>query len=218
VFQKRTILQHQCAAATSLCLQRPVPSRPHTFLAHIDHGDLATLTLLLVAFIRPSPRQQSLTVAHQPPKLPTQFRGADVDRGHLQWKSRPAGQPRDFPLGDPRPSPMNRNCGVDEKTPPFPREPRIRFSRIFPVIPLPGVSNQGKRRGIVAIHQDLVLMHLVSAICFTFGTGLSFHARDKCHQNIRYQPAKNDPWSAFTWRYDSGIVSGAVPDLESALG
>jgi hypothetical protein len=36
--------------------------------------------------------------------------------------------------------------------------------------------------------------------------------------HIQYQFPKNGPWAAFTWRYDSGIVSGAVPDLESALG
>jgi hypothetical protein len=29
---------------------------------------------------------------------------------------------------------------------------------------------------------------------------------------------KQGPWVAFTWRFDSGIVSGAVPDLASALG
>lgn len=36
--------------------------------------------------------------------------------------------------------------------------------------------------------------------------------------NLRYQKKKDAPWVAFTWRYDSGMVSGAVPDLESALG
>lgn len=35
--------------------------------------------------------------------------------------------------------------------------------------------------------------------------------------NLRYQKRKDSPWAAFTWRYDSGMVSGAVPDLESAL-
>ncbi|WP_321475462.1 TonB-dependent receptor [uncultured Paludibaculum sp.] len=35
--------------------------------------------------------------------------------------------------------------------------------------------------------------------------------------NLRYQKRKDAPWAAFTWRYDSGMVSGAVPDLESAL-
>ena len=33
----------------------------------------------------------------------------------------------------------------------------------------------------------------------------------------QYQIGKHGPWVAFTWRYDSGIVSGAVPDLASAL-
>jgi hypothetical protein len=34
----------------------------------------------------------------------------------------------------------------------------------------------------------------------------------------RYQaPLKIEPWIAFTWRYDSGMVAGTVPDLESAL-
>jgi hypothetical protein len=34
---------------------------------------------------------------------------------------------------------------------------------------------------------------------------------------VQYQLARNGPWVAFTWRYDSGIVSGAVPDLASVL-
>ncbi|MDE3178432.1 MAG: TonB-dependent receptor, partial [Acidobacteriota bacterium] len=34
---------------------------------------------------------------------------------------------------------------------------------------------------------------------------------------IRYQYNKKYPWVAFTWRYDSGLVAGAVPDLASAL-
>ncbi len=36
--------------------------------------------------------------------------------------------------------------------------------------------------------------------------------------HAQYQMGKNGPWVAFTWRFDSGIVSGAVPDLASALG
>ncbi|MGA7767169.1 MAG: TonB-dependent receptor [Candidatus Sulfotelmatobacter sp.] len=35
---------------------------------------------------------------------------------------------------------------------------------------------------------------------------------------LQYQLKKNGPWVAFTWRYDSGIVAGAVPDLASVLG
>jgi hypothetical protein len=35
--------------------------------------------------------------------------------------------------------------------------------------------------------------------------------------NIRYQPKKNGPWASFTWRYDSGAVAGAVPDINSVL-
>lgn len=34
---------------------------------------------------------------------------------------------------------------------------------------------------------------------------------------VRYQFDKKYPWAAFTWRYDSGMVAGAVPDLASAL-
>jgi hypothetical protein len=34
--------------------------------------------------------------------------------------------------------------------------------------------------------------------------------------NLRYQPKKNGPWASFTWRYDSGQVAGAVPDLAAA--
>ncbi|MGD0873030.1 MAG: TonB-dependent receptor [Bryobacteraceae bacterium] len=36
--------------------------------------------------------------------------------------------------------------------------------------------------------------------------------------NVQYQPRKNGPWVSFTWRYDSGIVASAVPDLAAALG
>jgi len=36
--------------------------------------------------------------------------------------------------------------------------------------------------------------------------------------HIQYELKKNGPWVGFTWRYDSGIVSGAVPDLASVLG
>ncbi len=35
--------------------------------------------------------------------------------------------------------------------------------------------------------------------------------------HLRYQIPKNGLWFAFTWRYDSGMVAGAVPDQESAL-
>lgn len=35
--------------------------------------------------------------------------------------------------------------------------------------------------------------------------------------HVRYQKGKTGPWIAFTWRYDSGLVAGAVPDLDSAL-
>jgi outer membrane cobalamin receptor len=35
--------------------------------------------------------------------------------------------------------------------------------------------------------------------------------------NLRYQRKKNGPWGSFTWRYDSGQVAGAVPDIESVL-
>ena len=35
--------------------------------------------------------------------------------------------------------------------------------------------------------------------------------------NLRYQRPHNGPWATFTWRYDSGLVAGAVPDLETAL-
>lgn len=36
--------------------------------------------------------------------------------------------------------------------------------------------------------------------------------------HLRYQHGKNGPWVAFTWRYDSGLVVGRVPDVESAYG
>ena len=35
--------------------------------------------------------------------------------------------------------------------------------------------------------------------------------------NVQYQPWKNGPWVSFIWRYDSGIVASAIPDLASAL-
>ncbi|HEY2383095.1 MAG TPA: TonB-dependent receptor [Terriglobia bacterium] len=35
--------------------------------------------------------------------------------------------------------------------------------------------------------------------------------------NVRYQWKKTGPWTSFTWRYDSGLVAGNVPDLASVL-
>lgn len=35
--------------------------------------------------------------------------------------------------------------------------------------------------------------------------------------NLRYQRPHNGVWGAFTWRYDSGLVAGAVPDQQTAL-
>lgn len=35
--------------------------------------------------------------------------------------------------------------------------------------------------------------------------------------HLQYQFPKQGPWVAFTWRYDSGLVAGEVPDLETAL-
>jgi len=35
--------------------------------------------------------------------------------------------------------------------------------------------------------------------------------------NLRYQKKKTSPWIDFTWRFDSGMVAGNVPDLASAL-
>ncbi len=34
---------------------------------------------------------------------------------------------------------------------------------------------------------------------------------------LRYQKGANGPWAAFTWRYDSGLIAGAVGSLEDAL-
>ena len=35
--------------------------------------------------------------------------------------------------------------------------------------------------------------------------------------HVQYQMPKNLPWVAFTWRYDSGLVAGSVPDFATAL-
>jgi len=35
--------------------------------------------------------------------------------------------------------------------------------------------------------------------------------------NIRYQWKKDGPWAGFTWRYDSGLVAGAVAGLDDLL-
>jgi hypothetical protein len=35
--------------------------------------------------------------------------------------------------------------------------------------------------------------------------------------NLRYQRKRDSPWIDFTWRFDSGMVAGNVPDLASAL-
>jgi hypothetical protein len=36
--------------------------------------------------------------------------------------------------------------------------------------------------------------------------------------NLRYQHGNTGPWVSFTWRYDSGLVAGAVGSLDDALG
>ena len=35
--------------------------------------------------------------------------------------------------------------------------------------------------------------------------------------HLQYQPSKRLPWIGFNWRYDSGLVAGAVPDFATAL-
>jgi len=35
--------------------------------------------------------------------------------------------------------------------------------------------------------------------------------------HLQYQPWKTGPWVGFNWRYDSGLVAGAVPDFATAL-
>jgi hypothetical protein len=35
--------------------------------------------------------------------------------------------------------------------------------------------------------------------------------------NLRYQPVKDSWWGGFTWRYDSGMVAGRLPDMAAAL-
>ncbi len=35
--------------------------------------------------------------------------------------------------------------------------------------------------------------------------------------HLQYQPFKRGPWVGFNWRYDSGLVAGAVPDFATAL-
>jgi Carboxypeptidase regulatory-like domain/TonB-dependent Receptor Plug Domain len=35
--------------------------------------------------------------------------------------------------------------------------------------------------------------------------------------HLQYQPWKRSPWVGFNWRYDSGLVAGAVPDYATAL-
>ena len=36
--------------------------------------------------------------------------------------------------------------------------------------------------------------------------------------NLHYQHGRTGPWISFTWRYDSGLVAGAVGSLDDALG
>jgi Carboxypeptidase regulatory-like domain len=36
--------------------------------------------------------------------------------------------------------------------------------------------------------------------------------------HLQYQPFRRGPWVGFNWRYDSGLVAGAVPDFATALG
>jgi hypothetical protein len=55
---------------------------------------------------------------------------------------------------------------------------------------------------------------------FPVGGGVFRIDHDQAFQqtsNLRYQWKKTGPWTAFTWRYDSGLVAGAVGDLASVL-
>jgi hypothetical protein len=51
-------------------------------------------------------------------------------------------------------------------------------------------------------------------------TGAYRQDHDQVYQqtvNLRYQRGKDGWWSSFTWRYDSGLVVGAVNNLQDAL-
>src|SRR5207249_8899656 len=46
------------------------------------------------------------------------------------------------------------------------------------------------------------------------GTGVFRIDHDQKFQqttHVQYQPRQNWPWIAFNWRYDNGLVAGAVP-------
>ena len=54
----------------------------------------------------------------------------------------------------------------------------------------------------------------VGGLGATPGTGVFRIDHDQAFQqttHIQYQPLKNGPWFGFNWRYDSGLVAGAVP-------
>ena len=62
----------------------------------------------------------------------------------------------------------------------------------------------------------------VGGLGVTVGQGGSVFRIDhdeKFNQTIhlQYQPWKTGPWVGFNWRYDSGLVAGAVPDFATAL-
>jgi hypothetical protein len=53
------------------------------------------------------------------------------------------------------------------------------------------------------------------------GTGAFRIDHDQAFQqttNVQYQHGPKTPWVAFTWRYDSGLVAGAITDPATALG
>jgi hypothetical protein len=95
----------------------------------------------------------------------------------------------------------------------------IAFPITWPKSKLDGVSLRVSSTNIKGFQWYTTMGHN-RARFFTRDGGVFRIDHDQAFQqttNIRYQWKGNGPWAAFTWRYDSGLVAGAVTNLADAL-
>jgi hypothetical protein len=81
-------------------------------------------------------------------------------------------------------------------------------------------GSRGVPRSVCVIHVDCGTFHYTgkpfprSKALFLIASGVFRIDHDeKFNQttHLQYQPWKRGPWVAFNWRYDNGLVAGAVP-------
>jgi hypothetical protein len=95
----------------------------------------------------------------------------------------------------------------------------IAFPITWPKSKLDGVSLRVSSTNIKGLQWYTTMGHN-RARFFTGDGGVFRIDHDQAFQqttNLRYQWKANGPWAAFTWRYDSGLVAGAVTSLPDAL-